>query len=60
MKHYAGLDVARKETFMCVVDEEGKRIFESKAVTDPQTIYDELVKSGLSLEKGWLRSRKLK
>jgi transposase len=51
MKYYAGLDVAMKETFMCVVDEEGKRVFESKSSTDPQTIYDVLAKSGVKLEK---------
>lgn len=51
MKYYAGLDVAMKETFICVLDEEGKRVFESKAPTDPQPIYDELAKSGVLLEK---------
>jgi transposase len=51
MKYYAGLDVAMKETFMCVVDETGKRVFESKASTSPQTIHEELAKSGVSLEK---------
>lgn len=51
MKYYAGLDVAMKETFMCVVDEEGKRVFESKASTDPQAICDELSKGGVRLEK---------
>lgn len=38
MKYYAGQDVAIKERFMCVVDEVGKRVFESKASTSPQTI----------------------
>jgi len=51
MKYYAGLDVAMKETFMCVLDETGKRIFESKCSTDPQPIYDELAKSGVLFEK---------
>ena len=51
MKYYVGLDVAMKETFMCVVNEEGKRIFESKAPTDPQAIYDEFAKSGIEVEK---------
>ena len=26
MKHYAGLDVSMKETFVCVVDQSGKKI----------------------------------
>ena len=46
MKYYAGLDVAIKETFVCIVDEEGERVFESKVPTDPQPIYEELAKSG--------------
>lgn len=41
MKYYAGLDAAMKETFMCIVDEEGKRVLESKAPTDPQAICEE-------------------
>jgi transposase len=59
MKHYVGLDVAMKETFMCVVDEEGKRVFESKAPTGPQTIYDELAKSGVRLKKVGLEAGNL-
>jgi len=51
MKYYAGLDVAMKETFLCVVNEEGKRMFESKAPTDAQAIYEELAKSEFKLEK---------
>lgn len=51
MRYYAGLDVALKETFICIVDETGKRVFESKAITNPQALYDELSKSGVSLEK---------
>ncbi len=33
MKYYAGLDVAMKETFMCILDEEGRKIYESKSST---------------------------
>jgi len=51
MKYYAGLDVAMKDTFICVLNEEGKRVFESKAPSDPQPIYEELGKSGVKLEK---------
>ena len=40
-----------KETFICVLNEEGERIFESKTPTDPQPIYEELAKSGAKLEK---------
>ena len=59
MKYYAGLDVAMKETFICVLSEEGERIFESKSPTDPQPIYDELAKSGVELEKVGLESGSL-
>jgi len=59
MKYYVGLDVAMKETFMCVVDEEGRRVFESKATSAPQAIYAELAKSGVSLEKIGLESGSL-
>lgn len=51
MKYYAGLDVAMKETFICIVNEEGERVFESKATTDPFPLYEELSKSGYELEK---------
>ena len=51
MKYYAGLDVAMKETFICVLSEDGRKVFESKAPTDPQPIYEELSKSGVELEK---------
>ena len=59
MKYYAGLDVAMKETFMCIVDKEGKRVFESKSATNPQLIYDELSKSGFELEKVGLETGSL-
>jgi transposase len=59
MRYYAGLDVAMKETFICIVDEEGKRVFESHVYTDPKCIYDELSKSGYELEKVGLESGSL-
>jgi transposase len=59
MKYYAGLDVAMKETFICIVSEEGARVFESKATTDPRPIYEELSKSGFELEKVGLETGSL-
>lgn len=59
MKYYAGLDVAMKETFICVLSEEGERIFESKTHTNPLTIYEELAKSGVELEKVGLETGSL-
>ena len=35
MKQYVGLDVSQKETAMCVVDQNGKVVFEGKAPSDP-------------------------
>jgi len=59
MKYYAGLDVAMKETFICILDGEGKKIYESKAPTDPKQIYKELSKGGVELEKVGLESGSL-
>ncbi|OYZ38320.1 MAG: hypothetical protein B7Y25_01385 [Alphaproteobacteria bacterium 16-39-46] len=51
MKYYTGLDVAMKETFVCIVDEEGKKIYETKAQSTPAAIFKSLEKSGIQSEK---------
>ncbi len=51
MKYYAGLDVSMKETFICILDEEGKRVYEGSTESDPQPIYEVLTKTGFVLEK---------
>ena len=38
MKHYAGLDVSMKETFVCVVDQSGKKICDKRLPTDTKAI----------------------
>src|SRR5215211_8804822 len=38
MKHSVGLDVSVKETAICVVDEGGKIVRETKVATEPETI----------------------
>ena len=38
MKHSVGLDVSVKETAICIVDEAGKVVRESKVATEPQAI----------------------
>ena len=38
MKYYAGLDVSMKETFLCIVDEKGKKYYETSLCTDPSLI----------------------
>ena len=35
MKHYVGLDVSLKETAVCVIDEEGSRIWQGKCASTP-------------------------
>jgi transposase len=35
MKQYVGLDVSQKETAMCVLDQDGKVLFEGKAPSNP-------------------------
>jgi transposase len=35
MKQYFGLDVSQKETWLCVVDEQGRILFEGKAKSTP-------------------------
>jgi transposase len=38
MKHCAGLDVSVKETAICIVDESGKVVQETKVATEPEAI----------------------
>ena len=38
MAYYIGLDVSMKETFVCVVNQEGKRVHEKSIPTEPHTI----------------------
>lgn len=47
MKHYIGLDVSMKRTFICVIDEQGKMIHEGSEATYPHLIADYLSKLGL-------------
>jgi transposase len=43
MKQYVGLDVAQKETAVCVVDGAGEVLFEGRAKSDPGAL-DELLR----------------
>ena len=38
MKHSVGLDVSVKETAICIVDESGKVLQETKVATEPAAI----------------------
>ena len=51
MKHYVGLDVSMKETFICIMDENGKVIDQGRAKTNPQEIVQYLKKFHLVFEK---------
>lgn len=44
MKQYVGLDVSQKETAVCVVDEDGRLIFEGRAKSDPGALASVLAK----------------
>ena len=59
MKYYAGLDVSMKETFICIMREDGETMYESQVYTDPKFIHAELTKSGYALEKVGLESGSL-
>jgi transposase len=51
MKYYSGLDVAMKDTFICIVDEEGNKVYETKASSTPAAIFKSLEISGFQIEK---------
>ncbi len=44
MKHYIGLDVSMKRTFICVISEQGTIIHEGSEHTDPHLVADYLLK----------------
>jgi len=49
MKHYVGLDVSMKETFVCILDETGKVVREGRVKTDPGLIAGYLEKARLDV-----------
>lgn len=44
MKQYVGLDVSQRETSVCVLDEQGRIVFEGKAPSDPGALAKLLAK----------------
>jgi predicted NBD/HSP70 family sugar kinase len=44
MKHYVGLDVSQKETSLCVVDEQGRVLFEGNAKSTPGALAEVISK----------------
>ena len=59
MRYYTGLDVAMKDTFICIVDEDGNKVYETKASSTPAAIFESLEKSGFKSEKVGLESGSL-
>jgi transposase len=51
MKHYVGLDVAMKETAICVVDDQRRIVREGKAATEPEAVTAFLSATGVSFER---------
>lgn len=51
MKQYVGLDVSQRETSVCVVDEDGKPVFQGQAKSDPGALAALLAKKAPSAER---------
>lgn len=56
MKHYVGLDVSMKDTFVCIVDERGKIAHQGHVKTDPETISEHIKKFQLPIELAGVES----
>jgi len=59
MRHYVGLDVSMKETFVCIEDENGKIVNQGRCKTDPLCISQYLNKFQLSFHKVGIESGSL-
>jgi len=51
MKHYAGLDVSLEETALCIVDEVGRIVRETRAPSEPEALVTTLREIGLAIER---------
>lgn len=59
MRHFVGLDVSMKETFICIVDEVGKIITQGRSKTDPGLIAQYLQKFEVCIAKAGIESGSL-
>jgi len=57
MKHSVGLDISVKETAICIVDENGKVVRETKVTTEPEAIIAFLNSTGFGVRTDWAGSR---
>jgi len=51
MKQYVGLDVSQKETSVCVIDEQGRLVFEGKAKSTPGALMELIRRRAPSAER---------
>ncbi len=58
-KLYAGLDVSKEETALCVRDAEGRVVLEGKTLTDPDAIARELARCGGRVERAVLETGRM-
>jgi transposase len=56
MKHYVGLDVSMKVTFVCIENEQGKVVHQGSVRTDPGLIAEYIKKNQLSIDKVGIES----
>jgi len=56
MKYYIGLDVSMKTTFICIVNQEKKIIFNVEVATDPDAICSAIRSTKLKIEKSAVES----
>jgi transposase len=56
MKYFAGLDVSLEETAICVVDDSGRIVRETRAASDPASLASALRGFGLAIERAGLEA----
>lgn len=59
MKYYAGLDVSMKTTFICIVNQDKKVVYEVEVPTDPRAIFSAIEGTKLHLEGSAIESSSL-
>ena len=52
MDHYAGLDVSLEETAICVIDESGGIVKETRALSEPSALVAALRAIDLPVQRG--------